>query len=571
MAHDRENLPWRIYSAAQVVVTTLNFRPPAPILLRMLAPLSATQTLDRARSIMQSGRGAALPELLKLIETLSLNICDVTIPELAELIEKDAIVLAKIIAVANTLSHNPGITPLSTLSQAIHQLGYNRIRTIAVSLMLLDTAAGVNPVEQREAASHALCAGLFAQGVAEALGTHDAEFVFACTALRSFGRIMFAAVSAEHCREAIKHAPAMGDSIAYRAQFGLTPLDFTRKLLTTARMPEEVMRTLRDCEPESLAGVATTYDARLLGIVDFGTRLATISLSTGHTSDTYTAQTRALARRFERLVPGAADVIRPALQRANERLRSFTSSSGSPALPTESLCRVNLRYRQLCPEEKIPSLHGEVGATPTAPTTTDTPITHEPTAAVITQTAVVPPAEVPIQIPEPAAWDESLASSVAFEAQSIDQTPVDPVANALALVREAVGAGECWLFTSAPKTENLVLNFGVGPGWSAQRTAALIHADERSVFGVCLKRREVVLIHDAADAALLPYLPQWLRQPGVAPAAFALVPLRAEGSAPALLLIGWPTARRIALSAPQITLTNQLLASALPAGAARAA
>lgn len=564
-----------------MVVTTLNFPTPGPILLRMLAPLSATQTLDRARSMMQSGRGAALPELLKLIETLSLNICDVTIPELAELIEKDAIVLAKIIAVANTLSHNPGITPLSTLSQAIHQLGYNRIRTIAVSLMLLDTAAGVNPAEQREAASHALCAGLFAQGVAEALGTHDAEFVFACTALRSFGRIMFAAVSAEHCREAIKYAPTMGDSIAYRAQFGLTPLEFTRKLLTTARMPEEVMRTLRDCEPESLAGVATTYDARLLGIVDFGTRLATISLSTGHTSDTYTAQTRALARRFERLVPGAGDVIRPALQRANERLHSFTSSSGSPALPTESLCRVNLRYRQLCPEEKASPLNTEGTTTPPiattaegtaiTPSTNDTPITHAPTADVITQNTVAPLTEAPLLSSEPAAWDESLARSVAFEAQSIDQTPVDPEVNALALVREAVGAGECWLFTSAPKTANLTLNFGVGPGWSAQKTVASIHADERSVFGVCLKRREVVLIHDAADAALLPYLPSWLRQPGIAPAAFALVPLRAAGSPPALLLIGWPTARRIALSAPQITLTHQLLASALTSKPAKAA
>lgn len=547
----------------------------------MLAPLSATQTLDRARSIMQSGRGAALPELLKLIETLSLNIYEVTIPELAELIEKDAVVLAKIIAVANTLSHNPGITPLSTLSQAIHQLGYNRIRTIAVSLMLLDTAGGVNPSEQREAASHALCAGLFAQGVAEALGTHDAEFVFACTALRSFGRIMFAAVSPEHCREAMTHAPTVGDSIAYRAQFGLTALDFTRKLLTTARMPEEVMRTLRECEPESLAGVATTYDARLLGIVDFGTRLATISLSTGHTADTYTAQTRALARRFERLVPGAADVIRPALQRANERIYSFTSSSGSPALPTESLYRVNLRYRQLCPDENVPILDGDGATNPplaaysvgTAinPPSNDTPPTHVPISDVISQYTSGPAHAAPISSSEPGAWDESLTSSVAFEAQSIDHAPVNPVVNALSLIREAVGAGECWLFTSAPKTEHLNLNFGFGPCWSAQKIAASIHADERSVFGVCLKRREVVLIHDAADAALLPYLPAWFREPMVAPAAFALIPLRTASAPAGLLLIGWAAPRRIALSAPQLSLAHQLIAAALPAAAARAA
>src|SRR4051812_33034214 len=114
----------------------------------MLSPLSASQTLERARILMDSGRGAALPELLKLIETLSLNLAEVTVPELAEIIEKDAVVLTRVISVANTIANNPGIAPLATLTQAIHQIGYNRIRTIAVSLMLLETAGTSTTGEQ---------------------------------------------------------------------------------------------------------------------------------------------------------------------------------------------------------------------------------------------------------------------------------------------------------------------------------------------------------------------------------------------------------------------------------------
>jgi hypothetical protein len=88
-------------------------------------------------------------------------------------------------------------------------------------------------------------------------------------------------------------------------------------------------------------------------------------------------------------------------------------------------------------------------------------------------------------------------------------------------------------------------------------------AAERSVFGVSLARREVVLIHDTADANLLPYLPPWFRQAERPPAAFALLPLLGPASPTGLLLLGWSRARRITLSLPQIALAHKLLASAL--------
>ena len=52
----------------------LNFPTGAPIIVRTVPPLTATQTIDRARAALKSGRGAGLPELLKLIETLTTNL-----------------------------------------------------------------------------------------------------------------------------------------------------------------------------------------------------------------------------------------------------------------------------------------------------------------------------------------------------------------------------------------------------------------------------------------------------------------------------------------------------------------
>ena len=49
--------------------------------------------------------------------------------------------------------------------------------------------------------------------------------------------------------------------------------------------------------------------------------------------------------------------------------------------------------------------------------------------------------------------------------------------------------------------------------------------DERTVFGVCLTRRENVVIHDTTASTLTAYLPAWFRQTEGAPGAFLLMPL----------------------------------------------
>ena len=316
----------------------------------MVEPLSARQTLDRALALMASGRGTSLPELLRVIETLSLNVCEVTVSELGEIIEKDTVIVARVIAAANTIAHNPTISPLTTLSQAIHRLGYTRIRTIAVALMLLDTAGGSNPPEQREAAAQALCAGLLAQASAQEVGTHDPELVFACAAMRNFGYIMSAAVSVEHCRLAQQQT---GGNLAeaYQAQFGIAPLELARRLLTAARLPAEVIETLRDCEPGSPTAESSNFENRLLAHAEYGTRLAHLTLESTQNPERFADAVRNLGEQFAALLPGAAEFAPRALGGANQRLSDFTVAHGMRGLPTKSLQRVRWRLHQMTETE----------------------------------------------------------------------------------------------------------------------------------------------------------------------------------------------------------------------------
>ncbi len=557
----------------------------------MPPPLTAQQTLERARSVLESGRGAALPELLKLIETLSLNLAEVTVSELAELIEKDAVVLTRVIAVANTLAHNPGIAPLATLSQAIHQIGYNRIRTIAVSLMLLETAGASNSPEQREAAAIALGAGLVAHGLAASRGTHDPELAFACAALRNFGRIIMAAASPEHAREAVRRARTVPDADAHRAVFGLTPVDLSRQLLARGRLPDEVLRTLRDYDPESLGGTASTFDSRLIGLTDLGGRLALLALDARDGPEAFKRKAAELYRRFARIVPDAAEHAKPALLHADQRLASFARCNGIRTLPTLSLGRFRRRLDDLLPagaraaETEIETaLHSEPHTLPAATLIppADATIHDEPPL----RTDPRPPlpispsdssAAAAAEPPAPTApWDRELVASSVFHARPLESAPPDPWHAALTAARDTAKATLCSAFLPSP--DGLSYSLAQRSEWpvaASQRAAATSHTGERSVFGVCLSRLEIVVIHDTRDRSISPYLPVWWREFPHAPGAFALIPVRDGAFVRALLLIGWPEPRRISLTSEQVAVLDQLARSALgataPAGAPFAA
>lgn len=588
----------------------------------MITPLSATATLDRARSALQNGKGAGLPELLAIIETISTNLAEVTIQELADLIEKDAAVLARIVQIANTIVHNPGFTPLSSLTHAIHQIGFSRVRSLTLSIMLVENAGGRNPPEQREAAAQALCAGLIAQGCAQRFGYVDPELAFAAATLRNFGYIILPAVSLEHYREALNRLKDKPEDIAFRGMFGTTPLELSRRLLAGARLPDEFMKALRDLSPEAMGGTATLPETRLLAMADFGTRIARAALDGTKGSDTFGDETRELAKRFRRVIPDALDYIPEALAHADSRLSSFLGTEGIAALPTRSLNRIRARVQHVAPDTvtitpAAPEVGPEVlaiaapsdainttlaqalGEAAVAPIAASEPAPVDPLAASVVPIEAEPPSqenraptheaapEIVTPAVEPAAVaPAAAAASPADEIRAASPLPADtkpisappfetapmpepppPVAgdrwlSALELVRDSFSAQECWHFMIQPGSPVLALNHGIGERWARFQLIAAVRSDERTVFGVCFLRREAVVIHDLRDPKLKPYLPSWMLDATGAPPSFVLIPMTDGKRATGLVLIGWHAAQRITLNKAQLELARQTLDTA---------
>ncbi len=554
-----------------------------------MPPLSATQTLDRARAALQSGRGAGLPELLKLIETLTTNHAKVSLDQLSELIEKDAAVLSRVLGVANTVAHNPGFTPLASVTHAIHQIGFTRVRNLALSLMLVENAGPRNAPEQREAAAQALCAGLMAQGCAQSLGSIDPDLAFACAALRNFGNILLPAVSLDHYREVVERLKTKPEDAAYRAVFGLTPLELSRKILAPSKLPEEITRSLRDCQPETMGGVAaSTYDAKLLGVADFGGQLAKITLDSTSSADSFAEQSRALARRYEKIIPGAKDTIEPALLHTDDRISAFTQNNGASSLPTPSLRRIKDRVAGHAPSTSsypapaetktvVPAAAEKPHARPIpkvdpinpteSPSPSPTPLKSSPATTPVADQApnknptISPPTAAPETLES---WSDALTKSPEFETQPetvpAPEAPTDPWSAALKFVHDGFGAQECWLFLPKPGGESLPLTEGIGAHWKEFKKSAALRLDERTVFGVCLTRRENVVIHDTTAATLTPYLPAWFRKTSGAPGAFLLMPLHENKLTHGLILIGWEKPQRITVSPAQTELARQMFA-----------
>ncbi len=205
----------------------------------MSDPNLARQTLERATAALKTGHLSSMPEIVQLVHTLSRKDYDCSAQELAELVKKDTGVLAKVLSVANAFGYNPNGVLVESAMEAIQVIGFERVRTLAVSLLLVEqTNRNKSPDEQREAAAHALCSGFIAQGVAETQVNLSGEQAYVCAALRHFGRIVMTGFMTEEYRRARGLADAQPEDGAFREIFGLTPLELGHELLRAEQMPE---------------------------------------------------------------------------------------------------------------------------------------------------------------------------------------------------------------------------------------------------------------------------------------------------------------------------------------------
>lgn len=542
----------------------------------VVSPLGQ-KTIKHVAEQLEAGESAGLSEIVELIQRLSSSAYETSIQELSVLIGRDVVVTARVIAAANTLGYNPAGVAVTTITQAIHVIGFNKIRQLAVSLLLMESANRIlNANERRDIAALALCSGLMAESVMNQRGTLSPEEAFICASLRNYGRLLMTAFMIDDYRRAkIMATSGMTEDEAFNRVFGLTPLELGYHLLASAHLPEPILKSLRDLPPDAIRSATQQPDMELLALADLSVKLCELALRSDVGAQEFGVQAKAIAARAGRVFGLDSEALVAILRQTGEQLNEFAHTFGLSALAEQIGPRIHARITGSDPagyEPRLPSAT-ERQAADAAPRGNGVPPTSADAAGAAERTAEAAPAApgsaVGTASPGAAAAPEAATShEVRFQrafqsgieqlAGLLDEDPVDMEKIYQVVLRAALQGFACpevvlWVRDGQQYRAQL----GTGGFFQSIRATATVREEEHNVFGLCLQRLEDVLIYDARDPKIVPHLPAWAKTPALA--SFVLLPVQDNRRPFALLLAGWPEKKTAGFTVSQIRHVRSML------------
>lgn len=549
-------------------------------------------TIHRAMVALQGNRTSGLPEIIELVQTLSEKALEISVQELAQVVEKDTAVLARILTIANAFGYNPSGLPINTVSGAIQVIGFERIRTLAISLLLVEQSNRQQTVaERREAATFALFSGCLAKAMAERGMGVDAEEAFVCASLRHFGRIVLSTFMTDEYRQALQLTAEMPEDESFKQIFGMTPLELSYELLRAEHLPAEILAALKTFHPEKVTS-AEKPEVRCHALADFSSQMSLLVFNPEIGQEEFERRTQAISQRYTRVFPSLVKEFNAVLGNTESQLTHFYQGVGANILPRECLSRLQHRIAKIDPLKPLKGTpRGKEQALPTGDTPNRTPAGAVKSEAEDSATKGASQSEkeaahladgggkeatarrVPADVgagkggEKDAGVDAGGETIGAFEAalavwerKAAERTTPEASVQLgmLRLLQRVLGADECVLFLADAQAETpLRVVQGLGELWDTWGERAIVRPGERTALGLCLSRRENILIHDARDRTLEQHLPAWLRtERGLG--AYVLIPLRDRLRRQGLALVGWREPRKIELTATCIEVIRRI-------------
>lgn len=534
------------------------------------------KTIKHVTSKLESGEAAGLSEIVELIQKLSSNAYETSVQELGHLIGKDVVVTAKVIAAANTIGYNPGGIEVSTITQAIHVIGFNKIRQLTVSLLLVENAnRTLNASEKREIGALALCSGLMAESVMSQRGTVPAEHAFICASLRNYGRLLMTTFMIEDYRRArIMTTAGVSEDEAFRRVFGLTPLDLGYHLLASAHLPEPILRSLRAMPLGIIRNMTEQPEMELLALADLSVRVCELALRPDIGAVEFTKQANALASRSGKLFGLDADALVGLLRETGQQLNEFAHTFGLQALADQFAPRIDARVSGDDPAGFDPTRPPRIFLAPVASTEIPEDVAPQsaasdaPASETVTPVAEIPAAKSETVSPQKtdtpqeteAAFQRAFQGGIEQLAGLLEEEPVDMrkvYGVILASAQRGFATQEVVIWVRDTNARKFAPTYGSGQFYQAQQNTAFVKEEDRNVFGLCLQRLEDVLIYDASDPKIHAHLPPWIKTSKLA--SFVLLPIQENRRPFAVVLAGWPDKKTVGFSVAQIRHVRSML------------
>lgn len=257
--------------------------------------------------------------------TNAVNSSSTSATDVATAILKDASLTGRLLKMANSFHYNPTGKPFSTISRAVMVLGFNQVRALALSLLLVDSLSeGRHKDKLTEEMAESFHAAIQAQELARKAKCKSPEDVFVATLLSRLGNMAFWAFAGDNATTLLELIDA-GEITEKEAEAKV--LGFSLHQLTQGLSKSWHLGELLD---KSLSG--THNDDPLVDLIGMGQSLARASKN-GWDSDQAQQAIAAIAKKLELPVKEVQNFAHSNAKQAKEVTTIYGVRSASQRIP----------------------------------------------------------------------------------------------------------------------------------------------------------------------------------------------------------------------------------------------
>ena len=477
---------------------------------------------------------------------------DEPISALADGILKDVALTNKVLRMVNAASFTQFGGSVSTVSRAVSILGFQKVRTAALSLMLFEHLQNkAQAADLRDQVSASYFAGVMSRELVTTLGIRNAEEAFICAMFHRLGKLLGTFYLHEESADVARLARSEGideDEAAIQV-LGISYTALGTGIAEKWNFPGRILGSMK-APPQGAVPAPTNEEQRLCALSGLSTRLAdAVRLPAGGERDAALAR---LARKYGDALGVNAQQLGAAIKRA---ARTFVEEARSLDLPIGSGDFVQkLRIIDGAPPLAEPAEGAAYMAS------------LETTGDILAQTVLnTRPLDVASPGSAAGASTPSREGMLAAGISDITNTLAgnydlnDVLRIILETMYRAIGFTRVILCTNDPRTSSLKCRFGFGRDVEELVKAGLKIplAASKDVFYAALNKGADICIEDRDAEKIRAYIPDWYRK-AVSARGFILFPVVVGKKPLALIYADSDDARTLRLADSELNLLKTL-------------
>jgi HD-like signal output (HDOD) protein len=480
---------------------------------------------------------------------------DEPVAALADGILKDVALTNKILRMVNTAGYSQYGGSVSTVSRAVAILGFQKVRSAALSLMLFEHLQNkAQAADLKDQVSASYFSGVLSRELVSTLGIRNGEEAFICAMFHRLGKLLATFYLHEESSDVARLARAEGieEDEAAVAVLGISYTDLGSGIAAKWNFPQSILGSMRE-PPAALAASASEAD-KLRALSALSTRMAdAVRLPAGAERDGALAR---LATRYGNALGVNAAQLGTLLKRS---ARAFTEEAQSLGLP--------IGTGEFVQKLRVIDGGSHAEALPAA-ADADTDADAEALDDTVLNTR--PMLAMPAGDAGATAGANSREGMLAAGISDITNTLArkydlnDVLRIILETMYRAIGFTRVMLLTHDARNNALKSRFGFGRDTERIIKAgfSISLAPARDVFSVALGKGADLCINDRDSPKVRDYIPAWYR--GAVPArGFMLFPVMVNGKPLALIYADSDQADTLKLADAELnqlkTLRNQAI------------